>query len=271
MGVLDEIYRLRRKALGLNEITVQLRELSNLVQGNAGHNSNSWRILAWKELKLLLDLRSMVDATIWKQGDWELESWRFLNEFIDCQNSKELMFIDVGAYFGLYSLKALNSGKFKTIHAFESDNFNYLQLQSNLLINNLNEKIRAYNIFLSSKCGKTKIESSANYAGNRGLAGSMSRNRKSIKSDVSTKTLDCLISARKKTIFMKVDTEGNELSILRGSRRLLSNNTVFLLLECNINDFEISKFLEKNGFRFISKVETDSNWIWTNSQDVERC
>ena len=62
---------------------------------------------------------------------------------------------------------------------------------------------------------------------------------------------------------IKIDTDGQELKILRGSKNLLKrceNLKIQIELdEKNINDFnEIVKMLELNGFMFINKLRNDN-------------
>ena len=62
---------------------------------------------------------------------------------------------------------------------------------------------------------------------------------------------------------IKIDTDGQELKILRGSKNLLKScenlKIQIELDEKNINDFkEIVKMLELNGFKFINKLRNDN-------------
>lgn len=84
-------------------------------------------------LTLLLDNSSLVDKTVIESGTWEPEQLAYVAELTErFRKLDHPMFLDIGSYWGLYSLFAMKSGVFEAQYAFEADRHNFAQLQSNI-------------------------------------------------------------------------------------------------------------------------------------------
>ena len=91
--------------------------------------------------------------------------------------------------------------------------------------------------------------------------------KKTYESKISIKTnsLDNFIKLKKikKIDLLKIDTEGHELHVLKGSKKLLKKNLVkYLLIEINhsnmYNNYNFKKiniFLKKNNFTIVKKFK----------------
>lgn len=252
----------RNKAIGISELLLHIRNLEEKFDGNM-NNNGFWKLRTFRSFKLLLDSRSMVDATILKQGDWEEDSWSALMQVVEKVPDTEKVFLDVGSYFGLYALKAYESKKYSRIVAFEADKVNASQLRANLLLNDLLSEIDVFETFLSDSAGQKNMATSSNWLFNRGMSGT--EDHRAVKRVlVESRSLDSVISSNNQFIVMKVDVEGSELAVLNGCRNLFDRNRVLLLIENVSNSAEQKELLSTLGFNQVCEISKDSNWIWKN-------
>ena len=262
MGLKEFLVECRRKLLGTGEIVDLLHTINTEMNGNYANNSN-FVLHSFEGFTLLLDSSSMVDWCILKEGDWESESWELLRKEIQATKiDSDSVFLDIGAYFGFYSLKAHSIG-FRRIHAFEADKDNYLQLGTNLLINSLSREITTHNKFLSNSSGNVRIADGLNIPQNRGMAGMILKNSEPgvsvecVPLDKVMEFMDCLV-------VIKIDVEGNEKSVLEGAFKVLNDNNVILLIE-NLGFKNLyHSFLLELGFRLVASSNKDQNEIWRN-------
>src|ERR1700761_2198748 len=96
------------------------------------------------DLLLLLDRANAIDWQLILSGEWEKPH---LTKLFDLAKQRlpysknGAVFLDIGAHWGLYALKAWQSGMFEQIVAFEPDPQNYAQLQANLFLNAAESRI----------------------------------------------------------------------------------------------------------------------------------
>lgn len=253
----------RDKTIGLNIILRQMREIEDKIDGNISKDKSHWKLITFGSFKLLLDSRSMVDATILKEGDWECDSWQALREIFGQSPDIAKIFLDVGSYFGLYALKAFETKDFSRILAFEADKVNASQLRASLLLNDLLSEIEIFEMFVSDSSGQKSMAMSSNWYLNRGMAGTEDH-RATKRSIVGSKAMDDVISECNQFIVMKVDVEGGELAVLNGARNLFAHNKVLLMIENISNAIEQREVLEELGFKLVLEIPKDCNWIWKN-------
>ena len=98
---------------------------------------------------------------------------------------------------------------------------------------------------------------------------------KEILVKIKSTTLDKVISLKKEKFdFLKIDTQGSELDIIKGGLETLKG-IEYILLECNIagvkaynrgspDEIIIFNFLKKHGFKY--KLTVDEH-IWQNAED----
>ena len=134
------------------------------------------------------------------------------------------LIIDVGAFNGdsaLSYLKRLNSNA--RILALEPFENNYKQLIKNINGHNLNEKIYPYNVAAGSEIGAGYLSHQANNAENP--RAKISSNSVQETSQIKFETIDNLASNQANKIdFIKIDVEGFELDVLKGSQKTLTKD-----------------------------------------------
>ena len=210
----------------------------------------------------------------------EPETIKFIDNFdknIE-DRKKDLIFFDIGTNIGLYSIYASQKINNIKVFSFEPSFQNLSILSKNVGINNLSNKISILPFsltennnkvpFFSSEFYETKDKEGGaiNYFGNlNNLFVDENNMDKALIYKTFGTNLDYLIEENIVPIpdAIKIDTDGQELKILRGSKNLLKScenlKIQIELDEKNINDFkEIVKMLELNGFKFINKLRNDN-------------
>jgi FkbM family methyltransferase len=165
--------------------------------------------------------------------------------------------IDIGSNKGQFSLLVKIYYPHCSIHSFEPQK-NYIKIQKKLI----NKKISYYNFCLGEK-NHTKIlnitekEDSSSLLKPNILNESIYKVTKKVK--VNIKTLDSILSKKKlNNSIMKIDVQGYEYQVLKGSSKLLKK-IKYIILEItskNIYQNQLGKkhllsFLKKKNFRLI--------------------
>lgn len=176
-------------------------------------------------------------------------------------SKKSICVFDIGANIGLVSLAICNEEGVK-INAFEPGVRQFAMLQTNIVANNLFNKMHAYPIAFSNKRDTITFHSSTEETGGGSGDGirATSRVGETYTYRVESDTIDswCL---RYKEIpdIMKIDTEGAEALILEGAQEIINKHHPVLFLE--ISPLNLSAY-ELSATDMIEKV-TDLGYILT--------
>lgn len=185
------------------------------------------------------------------KSDWNIFIEVFLRDVYRKNILKNNMIvIDVGAHIGIYSVLA--SQKTKKVIAIEPDFKNYERLKENTVhLKNVTTK----NIALSNRSGDMPFyisEFSSCHSLNVDIAKEIGN---CYESKVSVSTLDNLLEEMdvKRVDVIKIDAEGEELNILRGSEKTLKNNPEAKIIVASYHypqeKAEVVNFLSEKGFK----------------------
>ena len=196
------------------------------------------------------------------EGGYEKFSSRLTKNIIN----KCSLFIDVGANYGYYSLLASNSNENLKIIAIEPVEELFVVLKKNFLLNNISEErsqlVSATVASVSSVDNFYKTKESNN---SDVLPQPNSQKFEQIQLN-SISLDDLLIDENNKRIFIKTNTDGNELEVLKGlSKTFQKCNDITLLIEmnpkmlktANTSCLEIVEFLHKNDFTLYAIDDND--------------
>jgi len=172
-------------------------------------------------------LKKRLKRAIEKNYEKELE---IIYQFAD--KSKDAL--DIGVYRGVYSYKL--SQNYNLVHSFEPNPLLYPYLERNL--KKIIYNIKLYNLALSDKNGETKlklpIRTNSIFSNNieelyqLGAASIHPKNKFEVI--VKMKKLDDL-KFENKIGFIKIDVEGHELEVIKGSSKIIYENMPILLVE----------------------------------------
>lgn len=173
------------------------------------------KLILWKGLK-------GATANIYC-GLIEYEDMAFLLHFLRPND----LFIDIGANVGVYTLLASAEIKANTI-AIEPIPATFKNLNDNILINQIQERVQALNIGLGSQHGKIKFTKAFDTVNH--VATEFETD--TIEVDIST--LDSVLQREQTPALIKIDVEGFETEVLKGGKRVLSNPSLkAIIIELN--------------------------------------
>ncbi|HSM69938.1 MAG TPA: FkbM family methyltransferase [Anaerolineales bacterium] len=251
---------------GLAQSIKQIREgLLGLENWSQGFNDLTaiparWVIHRCEAGVFLLDMESMIDRAIRKTDSWESAQIKTLTRLIKQHYSTnyDLVFLDIGAYLGWYSMVMLRSGLFSELHAFEANPENYAQLNANILLNSALKSIHLHPNVVTDRTGETQISLPLRRS-NRGWAEVSETAGFNADFHVPNLVLDQLFAGVSDKFFVaKIDVEGHEEHVLEGMRKLFESNMFLLQVEAySRNEKRIHEKLKGAGFEFIESIRED--------------
>ena len=263
--ILQSLYLSCRDAGNLNAASYWLETAKNIVSAQ-GDESAEWQwtkldvgskityVAFEQDLVLAVEpsFRSIVTGVLVAQGDWferELEFWR--NEI-----QEGMTVIDVGANAGVYAFSAANKvGKSGLVLAVEPFSQCVSYLNETCRVNEL-DWVKVCAGAASDRNGKAKLAISSASELNEIISEEASQNKgASSFEEVECFTLDSLIEKYgvNRVDFLKIDAEGHELQVLKGSDRLLSEFAPIILYE-NIagsqgSNLPVAEYLRSIGYK----------------------
>lgn len=167
--------------------------------------------------------------------------------------------LDIGAHTGSFSLLPVFNSQIK-VYAFEPSPWIYELLKTNIKLNNISKNTLTYNIALSNNSGVALLKIPKNKK-DSGLAtlGNPIRFKDIEEIEIKTQKIDSFIKEHniKKIDFIKIDTEGAELSILNGGIETIKKYKPYMLIECDqkntdqfgYNTEDIETLLQSVGYK----------------------
>jgi FkbM family methyltransferase len=174
--------------------------------------------------------------------------------------------VDVGANIGYFTLLAARlTGEQGRVFAFEPSKDNMTELLNNITLNNF-QNIRASLTALSDYNGRSKFFLSTRESARHSLIQTHEHDATEM---VDVQKLDDIIPENIPVHFIKTDTEGNELAVLKGAEQtIMRNHGIKLLFEVyfdalKANKVEIAElwsYVKKDlGFKYIYLVDDYKN------------
>ena len=171
----------------------------------------------------------------------------------DAGMKSNLLIFDVGAHKGQTSSHFCKLFSHSFIHSFEPSPYLFTEIVKNL---SKRKNIRCHNFAL----GETDEEAFLTRPGSD-LCGQVVKAPENNSAGISVRKLDgfCQVENISSIDLLKVDVEGNELSVLRGASGIIERNAIrAIFLECDFNKddkqhsyfIEIFDFLSEKNFCF---------------------
>ena len=172
------------------------------------------------------------------------------------ENDQVIIF-DVGANVGNYTKKLVDSYSQSLIYSFEPSQASFAQLSKRF---KCNPKVTLENVALGSVSNQSVLYSYDNDPGSEhaSLFSEVLQQLHGVNEIGSQKvqviTLDeyCLSQEIKRIKFLKIDTEGNELDVLRGANKMIDSDRIDLI-QFEFNEMNvISRVFLKDFYSFLS-------------------
>ena len=203
----------------------------------------------------------------WSNGHvWEKH---LIHKFYSLLNTHNAFFVafDLGAQTGCFSLLAKYFPN-STWYAFEPIQEAVSMLLENLSLNNITN-VHVHQKAAADFTGETILRMPAMHAWGLSTIGSnVQRFQTVIERKIECIDLDSFVVANNipKVHFMKLDTEGSELYILRGAKNMILRDHPIILMEyneinmkqCNVTKKDVDDFLKELGYE----------WKLISSEDI---
>lgn len=226
--------------------TIKLKVVSRFLKWQISQFFNRFPIIyPFTENSKLIIKKSMTGATgNLYYGLDEFNDMSFLLNFL----RKKDLFIDIGANIGSYTILASAEIGAKTI-SIEPAPSTFGFLKDNILLNNILNSVEAHNIGLAKNKGHIR------FTDNLDTVNHVATNKDENTIKIKVNSLDKIIGKRNPSL-IKIDVEGFELEILKGSNNTLKKQSLkAIIIELNglgnrygYDDKEIDKKLTYYGF-----------------------
>jgi FkbM family methyltransferase len=211
-----------------------------------------------------LDLRHLIDRRFYLNRAYEEELFIPLSQII--KDHEANYFFDIGSCWGLYSLRLSNLHKKMNILSFDPIKKNIDRLKSSVAKNNI-INIKIFHTAIGNRNDIVELGATEKYSPNYAI----NETNAIIKEKSKIIFLDNMFQFKNKCLVFKIDTEGFEYEVLKGSKELLQNNKCFLQIEIKKDNFvNIVNLLNSLNFMQVSINETNKTDFFFSNFDVKK-
>jgi FkbM family methyltransferase len=141
-------------------------------------------------------------------------------------------FVDVGAHIGTTAIAAVSRFGFESAVALEPEHANYRLMRVNLAANDLEARVRTFNVAVSSRVGTADLKLRLDFGSKHRLVAEGEEQPPSTVG-VPLTTLDTLVDDGSldpaATSLLWLDVEGHELDVLQGARQLVERSVPLVM------------------------------------------
>jgi len=184
---------------------------------------------------------------------------RRLSQVFRTHTGKPVLFVDVGANIGAFSVRMAREFRSLQVLACEPATSNLQWLKKNVYVNGLDGDTR-FGIVpyaISSQRGTARLHTNPNQPGDNHIA------KDATGEEIETRTLDELLKRiqRDTLLFLKMDVEGHESAVLAGLEQTLARGfEIWLCIEDMFHREALSAQLNSLGFEFVTKKTPYNSW-----------
>lgn len=193
-----------------------------------------------------------------KVGDFPLTDYQQSSIDLAYTNISQFnQVIDIGGNVGLHSVRFAQ--KFKEVVSFEPSLINFECLQKNCSTFD-NVKLENCGLGEVEETVVISVPKNTDNCGAFSIVDFKDYQLELIQERIVIKTLD---SYKLSPDFIKIDTQGYEMNVLRGAVNTIKQHKPVFLIECEskaqLN--EVDEFLSKLGYNFVGSVRKDRVWV----------
>ena len=226
----------------LSKIPFMKRLIPSIVKRYAFYFSDYEREINHEGIIFNLDIRHLIDRTFYINRKYEEENFQDLVDIIKNENSD--YFFDVGACWGIYSLRLAKKFNNLNIKAIEPIKRNVNRINSSVDKNNFTN-IQVLHTAVGDQNGIILLGSNSDWSPNYKI----NETNVEVTEQSSIKILDDLFDLDNQKIVMKIDVEGFEFEALKGAKKILTNNKCHLQIEIRYENYDqVEKQLNDFGY-----------------------
>jgi FkbM family methyltransferase len=200
-------------------------------------------------------------------------------EFLRNNVSEGMTMIDIGAHIGLYTIAMGKIVKGNgTIYSFEPTPATFKVLQKNIHINKMNNIVRPINKAVSDREGTTTFYINDTDVCNSNSLASNYNNKKGNGINVALTSIDKLVETENISFIdiIKIDAEGAEYSVLKGSEKTLRQFRPKIILGLHPKAIEnfgdslivIYDFISTLGYKITYENKIMSKEVFIKKRDI---
>jgi len=210
-----------------------------------------------KGIRYAVDIAEGIDLSIYLFGGFQDHVTRQKHFLI----SEDAVIFDVGANIGSMALKFAQLAPRGRIFAFEPTDFAYEKLLHNLSLNpQLAERIFPHQVFLSDRTRSDhQISAYASWKVDGSGSNTHPLHRGAIKSAVAVPAVSIDDFCRERNIqrvdFIKIDTDGHELPVIKGAFKTLEQQRPYLIFEIGLYVLKERGVTFEQYFEYLSALK----------------
>lgn len=213
-------------------------------------------------IKLCLNPKDWIDNRLLAEQPYEYDQLEYVYQLIKWHDIK--IFYDCGANIGLYTCFIGGHCSWITdIYTFEPVPSVYERLKRNIELNSIKAHVRSFNIALGESQKTIPItyfdySSGTSTFDNEGSATRQKKEKKHIEIAAKMLPADDIAIWKDQKIFIKIDVEGSEMSVIEGMSSLLKDNLCFIQVELWDNHLEpFIKKMKSLKYKLIRQIGND--------------
>lgn len=193
--------------------------------------------------RMLLDMSEPTSRELWAGYLYEMNHYEFVERSL--RSDPADVFFDIGANWGSFSLCAARAGC-RRVEAFEPNRKVFGTLAANILLNDYQDRIRAWNIAAGARdeSGYLSIDPRATDVSSLSPERMPEKWNYTDRQDCLIRRVDSLLPVSGQSVFIKIDVEGHEIEVLKGLSDTVRNNRVRILVE-TLGNTEFDDFAEQ--------------------------
>jgi len=170
-----------------------------------------------KDIKYLLGSRDWISLKLFIDKSFDYSILTKAIKFLGKKHSKSTL-VNIGAHIGSTCIPAIKENKFKNSIAFEPTKKTFNLLQSNIFLNEVDDKIRAYNLAISNKKANLYLAIKRGNIGGNYISKNKQKNTEIVKSDILD---NYTYNLNKNNSLIFIDAEGHEPNIFLGAKKTI--------------------------------------------------
>ena len=210
----------------------------------------------------ILDPNNWIDNRILAQVPYEPEQFAKAASLIASHRVTD--FIDIGANFGLYSIRFARAPGVERVVAFEPVRRNFNQLCANIFANHLSAKVSPHAFGLGRARADAVIHIDPRSTGISRLDLDTTTRKTKVFTQAETIEIhrgDDHLAFEGRSIFAKIDVEGAALDVVVGLERFLARNTGALQVEVTEGESGVAEWLAARGWKGVGAIGADGYFV----------